>query len=268
MKGGPVRGRCLNLRYVWLVAERYAIRIVCVSMDSNICQQAVILAAGQGTRLRPLTLTRPKPLVEVAGKPLLEHTFAVLPDHITDVVIVVGYLGEQIREHIGYSYYGKRVSYAEQGPLQSTGGALVSALDYLEDRFMVLNADDLHGREAIHRMFAHDLALLATTSDTPEKFGALEVHSDGTLRAIEEKPEAPKTNLVNTGIMLLDRRIFTYDVPQVGDELRLTDMVVALAQDVPVHVETQDRFCAVGYPEDIPVAEQMLTLWQKNPTNK
>lgn len=238
-------------------------RRIALTMETT-CHQAVILAAGQGTRLRPLTLTRPKPLVHVAGRPLLEYTFAVLPDTITDVVIVVGYLGDQIREYVGHSYYGKRVTYADQGPIQSTGGALVSALNQLQDRFLVMNADDLHGQDAIGRMFNRELALLATISETPEKFGALEVHDDGTLRAIEEKPERSKTNLVNTGVMLLDQRIFSYDVPRVGDELRLTDMVVALAQDVPVYVETQDRFCAVGYPEDIPVAETLLNKWGTN----
>jgi NDP-sugar pyrophosphorylase family protein len=230
-------------------------------MDTTSCTQAVILAAGKGTRLRPLTLNTPKPLIAVAEKPLIEHTLDVLPESITSVVIVVGYLGDQIREHLGETYKDKKIEYAEQGPIHSTGGALISALALLEERFMVCNADDIHGPEALARLHTHELGLLAAETETPELYGILRVNDDDTLIDIEEKPEKPESNLVNTGVMMLDQRIFSYDVPLVGDELRLTDMVTALAADTAVHVEKQDRFCSVGYPEDIVRAEQELRSW-------
>jgi NDP-sugar pyrophosphorylase family protein len=243
------------------LARRPFTRMMPIPMADTHCTQAVILAAGLGTRMRPLTLERPKPLIEVAGKPLIEHTLGMLPDSITDVVVVVGYLGDQIREYLGEQHGRFSITYAEQGPLQSTGGALVSALGELQERFLVCNADDIHGTNSIERMFERELCLLATETDTPKLYGVLTLHDDATLKGIEEKPEHPQTNLVNTGVMLLDQRIFTYNVPLVGDELRLTDMVTALAAETPVHVETQTQFCSVGYPEDIPVAEQKLLDW-------
>ncbi len=227
-------------------------------MENQAVTQAVILAAGQGTRLRPLTLTRPKPLVVVGGKPLLEHTLEVLPASITSVVLVVGYLGEQIRQHIGDSYRGRTVSYAEQGPIHSTGGALLSARELLADRFLVMLADDLHDGAALERLVQHPLALLAAQTETPELFGVVTMTQEGFLKDIVEKPKQPTSNLISTGVMVLDARIFSYDVPLVGDELRLTDQVTALAKDAPVAIEVQEHFCSVGRPEDIPVAEAWL----------
>lgn len=208
--------------------------------------------------MRPLTLVRPKPLVEVGGKPLIEHTLDALPADITSVVVVVAYLGEQIRERLGSAYKGKEIVYAQQGALQSTGGALMSARDLLDERFLVVLADDLHAPEPLARLVRHPLGLLAAESDTPELFGVVTRTQEGLLRDIVEKPEHPTSNLINTGVMMLDRRVFSYEVPLVGDELRLTDMLTALAAEVPVAVEVQHRFCAVGRPEDIPVAEAWL----------
>jgi NDP-sugar pyrophosphorylase family protein len=76
--------------------------------------QCVILAAGKGTRLRPLTDDIPKPLVLVAGKSLLEHIVAALPSAVDELIIVHGYLGEQIKAHCGEFYFGRKVTYVEQ----------------------------------------------------------------------------------------------------------------------------------------------------------
>ncbi|NBX51722.1 nucleotidyl transferase, partial [bacterium] len=85
---------------------------------------AVILAAGKGTRLRPLTDSTPKPLIDVAGRPLLECVLNALPKNIDGITMVIGYLGEQIQKHIGESYKGIPVRYVMQERLDGTGGAL------------------------------------------------------------------------------------------------------------------------------------------------
>jgi UDP-N-acetylglucosamine diphosphorylase / glucose-1-phosphate thymidylyltransferase / UDP-N-acetylgalactosamine diphosphorylase / glucosamine-1-phosphate N-acetyltransferase / galactosamine-1-phosphate N-acetyltransferase len=220
--------------------------------------QCIILAAGKGTRMRPLTLERPKPLIEVGGRPLLTHIIDVLPSEVDSLVLVVEYLKEQIEEYVGAEYQGMPVTYVEQSAQKGTGGALRTAQPVLHDRFMVMLADDLHGKQALKEMAAAPLAILGAVSAEPEHYGVLTISPEHTLVDIEEKPQHPKSNLINTGAMVLDHRVFTYNTPAVEGEVRLTDMVTALAKDVPVTVVAQPLWCPVGRLEDIPVGEQFL----------
>ncbi len=221
--------------------------------------QCVIFAAGKGTRLRPLTDAIPKPLVRVCGKPILAHVLDALPDEISEVVLVVEYLREQIEVFSGNEWKGRRVSYVPQRLPHGTGGALMSAREALRDRFLVMNADDVHGAAALARLLRHPLGLLAATTDHPQDFGVLTVSDEGTLTGIEEKPTHPASNLISTGVMVLDERIFSYDAPLHNSELYLTDMVTALATVAPIHIEVQDLWLPIGRPEDILLAERALS---------
>lgn len=111
--------------------------------------QAVILAAGVGIRMRPLTETVPKPLLKVAGKPLIEYTLAALPNEIDEVIIVIGYLGEQIIKHFGESFDGKKIRYVKQKNLEGTARALFEAREFITDRFLVLMSDDIYSKNDI-----------------------------------------------------------------------------------------------------------------------
>ncbi|MBU6390492.1 NTP transferase domain-containing protein, partial [Patescibacteria group bacterium] len=86
--------------------------------------QAVILAAGRGVRMNHLTANTPKPLLSVGKANLIEWKLSALPTEFDEIIIIVGYLGEQIRKHFGDQFGGKRVRYAEQKDLNGTGGAL------------------------------------------------------------------------------------------------------------------------------------------------
>jgi len=213
--------------------------------------QAVILAGGKGVRMRPLTDTLPKPLVPLWGRTLLDHVLERLPVGVTEIVVVVKYRGAQIRAHVGDVYRGVPVVYVEQGEPDGTGGALAAARGVLRERFLVVNADDLHERAALEELCTYPYALLAAESDTPERFGVLSVREDGILLTVEEKPAEPASNLVNTGAMVLDHRVFAYHAPLVGVELRLTDLVMQLAADVPVRVVRQRKWCSVGTLEEL-----------------
>ncbi|MEK7106611.1 MAG: nucleotidyltransferase family protein, partial [Patescibacteria group bacterium] len=130
--------------------------------------QAVILAAGRGTRMGHLTKTLPKPLLEVSGKTLLEHKFDALPERIDEIILVIGYLGDMIKKRFGDSYEGKKITYVEQGPAHGTAGALWSAREFLRDKFIVMMGDDLYGKKDVERacrsntwlMFAMELPQL------------------------------------------------------------------------------------------------------------
>ncbi len=208
--------------------------------------------------MRPLTNDCPKPLVSIAGRPLLVHILESLPPEVDSLVVVVKYLGDQIRACLGTTFRDVPITYIEQDAPDGTGGAVWATRAVLADRFMVLPADDLHGREALCELVRHERAILVARSETPERFGVLTLHHDGTLAGIEEKPEHPATNLVNTSVMVLDRNVLAYDAPLHGEELYLTDLVTQLAVDFPIAVVTQDAWCPVGCPEDIPRAEAFL----------
>lgn len=221
--------------------------------------QAVIMAAGEGKRLRPLTLEKPKPLIEVAGKPLIEHVLDALPSEVDDIIVVIGYKGDMIRAHLGDTYKGRKLRYVHQWMPAGTAHALSLARPFLSGRFFLLNADDILGSEALHEALKHPLAILAAPHMEPQKFGVISKREDGTLHTIIEKPEVPPTNLVSTGAMVLDDRLFAYDAPRhESGEYYMTAPLEAFAQDMPIMVVEQPLWIPVGYPEDIAKAEALL----------
>lgn len=223
--------------------------------------QCVILAAGRGSRLRPLTNTTPKPLIKVCGKPLLQHIVEALPEEIDEIILVVNYLEEQIRAFCGEEFCGRRVKYVVQdNPKGGTGAALFCAKDLLKGRFLFMYADDIHGAKALKQVISYPYGMLAARSDEPQNFGVLTLNSDGTLKAITEKPANPATNLINIGGMVLDTDIFLYEAtpnPESG-EVYVTDMVTAFAKDKPMQVVEQYVWLPVGKVEDIVLTEECL----------
>jgi NDP-sugar pyrophosphorylase family protein len=225
--------------------------------------QCVILAAGKGTRLRPLTDTIPKPLVEVAGKTLLDHIVSSLPSAVDELIIVTGYLEEQIKAHCGEKFHGRTVRYVTQIEQKGTAHALWLCRDLLKERFLFMFADDLHGPTDIARATSYTRSMLTYTTNTPERFGIVVRHPDGTLAEIIEKPEHPPSNLASTGVMVLDTHIFEYELKQEKNgEFYLTDVIAEYAKDYPIAVVEQHLWIPIGYPEDIEKAEKILAGFQ------
>ena len=221
--------------------------------------QCVILAAGKGTRLRPLTENCPKPLVHVAGKPLLDHIVEALPSAVDELIIVIGYLGEMIREYCGEEFHGRKVHYIEQTVQDGTGRALWLCKDILKGRFLFMFADDIHGKNDIARVASYTRGILTKTSDTPERFGVIVRNPEGTLAEMIEKPAHPPSNLVSTGVMALDEHIFEFNPSNpVNGEYYLTDSLERYAKKYPVAVVEEEMWLPIGYPEDIARAEQVL----------
>ncbi len=208
----------------------------------------------------PLTQNTPKPLIKVCGKPVLQHIVEALPEEIDEIILVVNYLEEQIRAYCGSEFCGKRVLYVKQDdPAGGTGAALFEASPLLRGRFLFMYADDIHGAKALKEVISHPYGMLAAWSDEPHHFGVLELHSDGTLLAIHEKPDQPTSNLINIGGMVLDTGIFSYEAGRSANgEVYVTDMVTAFAKDHPVTVVEQYVWIPVGKPEDIIWAEECL----------
>lgn len=222
--------------------------------------QCVILAAGKGTRLRPLTDNCPKPLVKVAGRPLLDHIVSAIPSAVDELIIVTGYLGEQIRTHCGQEYFGRPVTYVEQKEQKGTGHALWLTKDLIKGRFLYMFADDIHGKEDIARAASYTRSMLALTTDTPERFGIVVRNPDGTMGEFVEKPTHAPSNLASTGVFVLDQHIFEFE-PKVekNGEFYHTDMVSEYSKKYPIAVVEQNLWIPIGYPEDVERADKILT---------
>src|SRR3990167_1526948 len=122
--------------------------------------KAVILAAGEGQRMRPLSLLTPKPLLRVNGKPIIEYALEALPREVDEVIIAVKYLGQQIKKHIGKEYKGRKIRYV-LGSEKGTAYSFLAAEKHLKnERFLIMYGDDIPHPEDIKNCLANELSIL------------------------------------------------------------------------------------------------------------
>lgn len=216
--------------------------------------KAVILAAGEGSRLHPITLTTPKPLVEVKGKPIIEHIFLALPEAIDEVVVVVGHLQEKIRNYLGSEFLGKRVYYAEQGEKRGTLGALWAAKDLLGDEnFMVLNGDDMHDKAELEKFILHKRAFGIQHAVMPNYYYVLG-DNEGNLAGFRPQSDEEKMSgaPIATGTYVLDSKIFEHPGIVVnGGEYGLPQTINAQKDEYPVKLVTTSGWLPINSLEDL-----------------
>lgn len=227
--------------------------------------QAVILAAGKGTRMRPLTYEIPKPMVPIKGKPILEYTINSLPDIIDEIIMIVGYLGYHIEEYFGSEFNNKKIQYVEQEELLGTAHALHCAKDSLKDeKFLVCMGDDLYLKSDIEEMLKHNLAILVKEVEPPHKYGVLEFDANNNLiNIIEDLTENYPSNLVNTGLYTLDKRFFDYEMAPIknGQEFGLPQTLMKLVKDSNnVKMVKANFWMPLGNEEDIKKAREFNDL--------
>ena len=176
--------------------------------------KCIILAAGKGTRLKPLTDHTPKPLLPIKGRPLLEYTLENLPDEVDDVIIVVKHLGHLIKEHFGKKWAGKKLTYLNAVGLRGTADMIRQAKRFVKGKTLVICGDDIYKKSDLARLLVEvpesEWGILVAERDDASNFGVLSLNTRGTVAAVIEKPEHPASNLVNAGAYLFDERIFKY----------------------------------------------------------
>ncbi len=213
--------------------------------------------------MRPLTENTPKPLLKVAGKTILEQIISRLPEEISELILVVGYLGQQIVDFCGDEFLGRKVKYVWQEKKLGTFHAL-KLCQYLfepSERFLMLFADDIHGAEGIAECVKYERALVVEETDEPWKFGIVQLGEDMSITDIVEKPEKnPPSNLASTGVLLLDTKIFDYEAEQHpnGEYYLTSALSKMLKSGHKVYAVKSTLWLPVGYPEDIKKAEERL----------
>ena len=224
--------------------------------------QAIILAAGEGSRMRPLTAKVPKVMLPIAGRPLLEHIILrARAAGLDSFVLVVGYGADAVRSHFGDgSFLGVRIDYAVQERQLGTGHALMAAESQANDRFMVLNGDVLPDISSLQEMAAGGMAVSAIRVNDPKRYGVF-VEEEGTFRSVVEKSDNPPSNLANAGIYLFNRNIFddlrALTLSERG-EYELTDALNRAAASEPIRIVELKSWLEIGRPWDILAANVVL----------
>ena len=181
--------------------------------------KAVILAGGEGIRLRPLTYWTPKSMVPVLNRPFLEHTIAYLKNYrVNSIILALSYLPEVIQNYFGDgSNLGIELHYTVEDNPRGTAGAVKNAERYLDSTFVVLNGDiftdvDIADMLAFHRSKKAKVTIALTWVDNPCAFGVVETDSDGRVKCFIEKPSPARvtTNWINAGIYLLEPEVLKY----------------------------------------------------------
>lgn len=223
--------------------------------------QAVILAAGRGTRMGVLTEACPKPMLPISGKPMLEWKLEMLPDAIDEVIITIGYLGEQIEAYFGTEWRGRKIRYVRHEKLDGTGGSisLVHKQGFLSGSVLVTMGDDLYWKNDLERLMQHDLAVLACEMEDSSQFGVLDTDVDGKLKRIIERPHAPEYKLVNTGAYMLNEHFFEYPLVPISEtEYGLPQTMVQMVDRQSIAVERTKMWFPIGDPEALKKAQEKI----------
>jgi len=228
--------------------------------------KAVVLVAGKGTRMEPLTSDCPKVMLQVTNKPILEHILnSAIQAGIEGFVFITGYLEQQIREYFGDgSKWGVSIDYVQQKEQLGTANAIGYAKGHVEEAFLVLNGDMLIGQEDLKALISRteEAVICVKEVENPSDFGVLEVENNKVVRIIE-KPKNPPTKLANAGVYLFRESIFDFiDRTQasVRKEFEITDSIQMLIDSGAAvgYSPLEGRWIDIGYPWDLLKANERL----------
>jgi len=226
--------------------------------------QTVVLAAGEGTRMRPLTAAQPKPMLPVAGKPLLEHTLDRAVEAGADrLVVVVGYESDRVQDHFGNHHGGVDLEYAVQQQQRGTADAVSAAAPLLADEpFVVLNGDALYDQASLDTLYSNGPGVGSYRVENPSAYGVLQLAADDDtrVRGVVEKPADPDSNLINTGAYVFPAAAHDLLNVQTSErgELELTDVLEAVCNQFSVTAVPFDRWLDVGRPWELLAANEWL----------
>jgi len=228
--------------------------------------KAMVLAAGEGTRLRPLTNDMPKALVPVAGRPMIEYALLLLRHHgIREVIINLHHFGEQIERWLGDGHhFGLTINYSKESELLDTGGGLLKAKPFLQDEsFIVINTDALIDLElanaiAFHKRQNAAVTLVLRPDADADRYGSIDIDSKARIRRFlttqaPASSSGPLRKLMFSGVQILEPTVFDYmtAMPQKFSTTRETYPKMLAAG------EALYGFCFEGFWQDLGTAERI-----------
>ncbi|HVC15553.1 MAG TPA: sugar phosphate nucleotidyltransferase [Acidimicrobiales bacterium] len=228
--------------------------------------KAVIMAGGEGTRLRPLTSNQPKPMLPMANRPMMEHVVNLLRRHgLEDIVVTVAFMPNSIRTYFGDgSELGVRMVYATEETPLGTAGSVLNARDELDERFLVISGDVLTDIDLTAVVEFHErkgaLATLALCAvENPLEFGIVITREDGSIDRFLEKPTWGQvfSDTINTGIYVLEPEIFDHIPADRAADFSGEVFPEVLGRGGPLY-----GYVAEGYWEDVGTTEAYLRAHQ------
>lgn len=222
--------------------------------------QAIILAAGKGTRMGDLTKEIPKPMLSISGKNLLEWKINNLPDEINEVILVVGYLKEKIKDYFGDTFQGRKITYVEIEP-HGTGLATWQCKEVMKGPFLVLMGDDLYSKETLKQACAYPLSITVKQFETARK-GCIKRDALGNFAGIDDT--TLHAGFINTGLYSLDTRVFDFELVKVPgtEEWGLPHTLVEVNKKYPIKVLETDTWYQVTSPNDLNPNEEILSSFK------
>ncbi len=216
--------------------------------------KCVILAAGEGKRMHPLTFTRPKVMLPLGNKPLLEwNLYNAKKAGLRDFIIIVGYKSNMVREYFkDGKEWGVNITYLNQGKPLGTAHALGLLRNFVDD-FLVLNGDTIFGKKDIQQVLQYKWAMGIFEVDNPSSYGVVELRKEKVVQ-IYEKMEHPPSNCINAGIYRLNKDIFGYikKTPlSPRGEYEITDTLNLFAQKHSLGAIKLEEWRDVKYPWEL-----------------
>src|SRR6266508_1564289 len=216
--------------------------------------KAVIMAGGEGTRLRPLTANQPKPMLPVGNRPIMEHIVRHVRDHgFKDIVVTVQFLASQVRNYFGDgSDMGVDLTYATETTPLGTAGSVRNAAEQLDETFLVLSGDaltdvDLDEVVSFHRRSGAMVTVALKRMENPLEFGIVITREDGRIDRFLEKPHWGQvfSDTINTGIYVVEPEVFDH-IPDGASDFAGDIFPKLLARGAPLY-----GFVVDGYWEDV-----------------
>jgi mannose-1-phosphate guanylyltransferase len=222
--------------------------------------RALLLSAGLGTRLRPITATVPKCLVPIRGRPLLDYWLdSLVEGGIERILINTHYLAERVADHVRHSQWSERVTIVYEPMLLGTGGTILANRAFFADRpFLVAHADNLSTiditafmRAHFHRMPGTDMSMAVFYTDQPQSCGIVQLDPEGRVIEFHEKSANPPGNLANGAI-------YIFEPEAIGQLERLGKPIIDLSTEViPTYVGRIQSYEIAGYHRDIGTVESL-----------
>ncbi len=222
--------------------------------------QAIILAAGKSMRTYPLTITKPKPLLKVVNKTLLEHNLDNLNNIVDEVIIIVGYKKNLIKNFIGNKYKNLKIKYIKQVEQLGTAHAVSMTETYIKDRFVLLMGDDIYSKADIKECIKHSYSILTARIKNPKNFGVV-IEKNKILVDFIEKPKKFVSDLANTALYCIDEEIFKH-IKKIKkskrNEFELPDAIKLFAKKQRIYCVKSKNWFPIVYAWDLLKADRIL----------